>query len=294
MITLTTTDDYRHNLKPGEHEAFYFLFTSPDGQVHGFLRTLLDRDAVLELVALHFGGRTWVHQQRIALPAPPLPASDASGAALNVTCLEPWQGWQCRFQATLQEVGGGSALQAGLDLTFAATDEPACYGYGSYQQAQQDGWLTGHLSIGPQTWEGKLLCYRDHSWGQRPMGAASAWTIACLPGRFYVAVVEMGSQVLSIGRFFTSAGHFVPVRAPQISTAGEGWSIEDPQAGLARWLFQRLSPPLVAYLGLAGHEDLRDTPQPGDLYRDDIGPVQFTAPDGRKMIGFLEQARRLK
>jgi hypothetical protein len=50
----------------------------------------------------------------------------------------------------------------------------------------------------------------------------------------------------------------------------------------------------VAYLGPAGHEDLRDTPQPGDLYRDDIGPAQFTAPDGRKMIGFLEQARRMK
>jgi hypothetical protein len=62
-MDLTVADDHRHNLEPGEHEAFYFLFTSSDGEAHGFVRTLFDRDAVLELVALHLGGHTWAHQQ---------------------------------------------------------------------------------------------------------------------------------------------------------------------------------------------------------------------------------------
>jgi hypothetical protein len=292
-MDLTVADDHRHNLKPGEHEAFYFLFTTSDGEDYGFVRTLFDRDAVLELVALHLGGHTWAHQQRDALTDLE-PATDASGPSVKITCLEPWRAWHCLFQGTVQRVDAETASHANLDLTYAATNEPARYQFGPYHQAQQDGQLRGHLQVGTESWAGELLCYRDHSWGQRPMGAAAQWTIASVPGHFYVVVVEMAGQQLSFGRFTTPDGQSAPVHTPRIAAAGEGWRIEDPEAGFAAWQMQRLAPPLVAYLGPAGQETLRDEPRPGDLYRDEIGPALFTPPRGRKIVGFWEQARRLK
>lgn len=292
-MALIPTDDYRHALALGEHEAFYFLFTSLDGQVHGFLRTLFGQDAVLELVALHAGGQAWANQQRAALrDTPPVP-TDASGPALQLTCLQPWQAWRSRFEGTLQAVGNEAALQAELDLTYTATVEPAYYGFRSYHQGQQDGRLSGHLRAGTQTWTGDLVCYRDHSWGQRPMGAAERWTIASAPDYFYIVVTEIENQRMCFGRFATPEDRFAPVRAPSITAVGEDWRIEDPQAGLDAWQVQRLAPPLTAYLGPAGQEALRGAPRPGDLYRDDIGPALFTAPGGKRVVGFWDQARRL-
>lgn len=292
-MDLTAADDHRHELKPDEHEAFYFLFTSPEGKAHGFVRTLFARDTVLELVALHVGDQTLAHQVQATLPGSPAPPADASGPALKMTCREPWQAWRCLFQGTVQKVDEETSLPARLDLTFAAANEPGLFGYGRYRQAQQDGRLEGHLQVGTETWMGELVCYRDHSWGQRPMGAASSWTIASAPGHFYVVVVEMGGQQMSFGRITTSGRRSAPVRAPKITTSDEGWCVEDPEAGLAAWQIRRLAPPLVAYLGPAGQEQLRDAPRQGDLYEDKIGPMLFTSRQGGEVVGFLEQARRL-
>lgn len=292
-MALTPTDDQRHDLESGEHEAFYFLFTSSDGKTHGFVRTLFGRDAVLELVALHLAGRVWVHQRHAALAGGPVPAADASGPSVGLTCLEPWQSWRCLFQATTEDPAEGATLQANLDLTYTAINEPAHYRFGSYHQAQQDGRLSGRLRVGTETWTGELICYRDHSWGQRPMGAAAGWVIASAPGHFHVVVADMGSQQVCLGRFTTPDGQLAPVHSPRIVTSGEGWSIADPASELGTWFVHRLAPPLVAYLGPPGQEALRDEPRPGDLFRDDIGPARFTAPHGEKIVGFWEQARRL-
>ncbi len=248
---------------------------------------------MLELVALHIGGRAWAHQRRSALRDGQTPAADGSGPALKLTCLEPWQSWRCRFQGAVQELEGEATLQADLDLTYTATVEPARYRFGAYHQAQQDGRLSGRLRVGPETWTGELICYRDHSWGQRPMGAAVRWTIASGPGHFHVVVAEMEGQQVCLGRFKTPEGQFTPIRNPRIAALAEGWRIEDPGSGFGAWHVQRLAPPLLAYLGPAGQEALRHEPQPGDLYRDEIGPALFTAPRDRKVVGFWEQARRL-
>jgi len=292
-MDLTAADDHRHSLKSDEHEAFYFVFTSPDGRAHGFVRTLFGQDAVLELVALHVGDHAWAHQLRATLPGSPAPTADASGPALKLTCREPWQAWRCLFEGTVRRVDQGTSLPASLDLTFTATNEPGLFGYGRYQQAQQDGRLEGHLQTDTETWTGELACYRDHSWGQRPMGAASLWTIASAPGHFYVVVVEMGDQRMSFGQITTPDGQSVPVCVPQITPSDEGWCVEDPEAGLAAWQVRRLAPPLVAYLGPAGQEELRDAPRQGDLYEDKIGPAVFTSQQGDEIVGFWDQARRL-
>jgi hypothetical protein len=292
-IPLAPEEDHRHTLDPNEHEAFYFPFTSPDATAFGFMRTLLDRDAVLELVALHIGGRAWVYQQRTPLPDGPMLPTDASGPALKLTCLEPWQAWRVVFDSAVQEVGGLGAVRAELDLEFAATGPPARYRFGPYQQAQQDGRLSGRLQVAAEEWTGELLCYRDHSWGQRPMGAATRWTIASAPDHFYIVIIEMGNQQLYFGQLTTSEGRYVPVHTPQLTTVNEGWRLEDPEAGMGAWQVKRLASPLVAYLGSAGEEALRDAPRPGDLYVDEIGPALFTSPDGRQSVGLFDQARRL-
>ena len=292
-MPLAPLDDYRHVLEPGEHEAFYFLFTSPEGSVFGFLRTLFDRETVLELVALRVGDRVWVHQQRTALSEGPVAVADASGPSMTLACREPWQAWGCFFHSTVQEAAGENVVRADLDLEFVATNAPALYRFGPYLQAQQDGRLDGRLQVGTKEWAGELLCYRDHSWGRRPMGAAAGWTVANALEHFYVVVVETGGGEVCFGRLATPDGQVVPVHAPKITAAERGWRIEDPEAGLGTWYVQRLSPPLKAYLGPAGQEAVRDAPSPGDLYLDELGPALFSSSEGKQVIGFLEQMRRL-
>jgi hypothetical protein len=293
-MALAPEEDHRHILEPGEHEAFYFPFTSPDGNVFGFMRTLFDQATVLEMMALHIGGRVWVHQQRTPLPDGQVTATDASGPSVTLTCRKPWQAWRCVFHSTARQVDGEKALPAKLDLEFAATGPPARYGYGPYQQAQQDGRLCGRLQVAAEKWMGELLCYRDHSWGQRPMGAAAAWTIASAPDYFYVVIVEMGDQQVYFGRITASDGKFIPVHTPQFAALGDGWELQDPDAGMRTWHVKRLASPLVFYLGPAGEEAIRDAPRPGDLYVDTLGPALFISPEGERIVGLVEQARRLK
>ncbi|HIE39390.1 MAG TPA: hypothetical protein EYP77_10055 [Anaerolineae bacterium] len=288
---LVPEDDHRHTLEPGEHEAFYFQFTSPDGSVFGFIRTLFDREGILELVALRAGGRAWSHQQRA--PLSDAPATDASGPSLRLTCLEPWRAWRCLFQGAVQGVKGGMAAEAVLNLTFTASGDPTPYRFGPYQQVQQDGRLDGRLRVGPETWTGGLLCSRDRSWGRRPMGAATGWTVVSVPGHLYVAVVQTEGGTVCFGQFTPPDGQRVPARAARVSPEGDGCVIEDREAGVGAWRARRLAPPLVAHLGPAGQEALRDEPRPGDLLRDEIGPALFTSPEGEEVVGFLEQARRL-
>ena len=52
VIVLAAADGHRRGLEPGEHKAFYFLFTPSRGKAHGFVRPPLARDSVLEWVTL--------------------------------------------------------------------------------------------------------------------------------------------------------------------------------------------------------------------------------------------------
>jgi hypothetical protein len=293
QVSLSPQDDYRHALKSGEHEAFYFPFTSPQADIFGFLRTLFDQDTVLELVALHVRGRVWLHEQRTFLSGDPPPARNASGPLVTLTCREPWQVWSCAFQATVREIAGEGSGPAELALEFVATDAPALYSFGPYHQAQQDGRFRGQLRIGAEDWAGELVGYRDHSWGQRPMGAAGGWTIASAPGRFYIAVGEAGGQRFCFGRLTTPDGEHVHPHAPELVAEDTGWRIKDPKAGMKAWRVKRQAPPLVAYLGGAGQEAIREAPRQGDLLRDEIGPAVFTSPTGEQVMGLFDQAVRL-
>ncbi len=292
-ITLSPTDDYRHSLEPGQHEAFYFLFTAQDGAVYGFLRTLFDQKTVLEMAVLHSGERTWAYQRRIPLSDTPPSPGDASGDALTLTCLEPWQSWRCRFQGTVRDVAGEGTMPVTVDLTFAAINDPALYSFGPYHQVQQDGHVRGQLQIGSQMWTGEMVCCRDRSWGVRPMGVALRWTLASVPDRLYAVVVETRQGPAGFGRFRTPDGPFRPVHLLRVAATDGGWRLEDPTAGLAAWHVQRIVPPLVGYLGPAGQEEMRTEPRPGDLLRDELGPALFTSPEGKRLIGFLEQAEGL-
>ncbi len=285
-------DDHRHLLAGGEHAAFYFLFSAPSGRVFGFLRTLFGHDSVLELLALRVGDRTWLHERRATLPGDALPG-DASGPDVMLTCQAPWQAWRCSFHAPLQEVEGASVLDAHLDLAFVATNAPDVYRFGPYHQAQQDGRLSGRLQVGSDLYAGELVCYRDHSWGTRPMGAASEWTIASAPGHFYIVVVGLGEQQTHWGRFTRPEEAPAAVRAPRVTTVNGGWRIEDLAAGMEAVSVQRLAPPLLAFLGAAGRESIRSASRPEDIYQDCIGPALYQFPDGKQVVGFWDQARRL-
>mgnify|MGYP000252061682 CR=1 FL=1 len=300
-MSLFPHEDFRHALQPGEHEAFYFAFTSPDGTVFGLLRTLFGYDSVLEILVLSVGGTTWFHQSRWDLD-PRASDRDASGRLLWMRCFRPWEVWVCSFCGPVRNYAGAEAPLL-LHLEFTATVPPDRYIFGPYTQAQQDGRLRGRIGMGQTEMDGEWLCYRDHSWGVRPMGVATGWTLAWVPERLYAVRVETPQGVAGFGRFTDSGGTSHPLRAPQVtlletlSSPSPGdfpwWRLEEREAGLEPWTFTRIAAPLVGYLGPAGHEAFRPAPQPGDFLQDELGPARFISPEGQTFIGFLEQARRL-
>lgn len=288
---LSPQDDVRHPLQPGQHEAFYFAFTAPYGAVFGLLRTLFGHDSVLEMLVLRADGATWSHQSAAGWSETP-PALSASGPGLRMDCRRPWEAWECSFSGPAQD-GSGRESPLLLELEFEATTPPGLYTFGPYTQAQQDGRLRGRIRIGEVDRWGEWLCYRDHSWGVRPMGVALGWTVAWVPEHLYAVRVETPQGPAGFGRFLSADGVSRPLRLPEVAAVPDGWRVEEPEAGLEPWTFARIAEPLVGYLGPAGHEAFRPAPRPGDLLRDELGPARFVSPDGKPHPGFLEQARRL-
>jgi len=125
------------------------------------------------------------------------------------------------------------------------------------------------------------------------MGAASEWTIASAPGHFYIVVVGLGEQQTHWGRLTRPEEAPAAVRAPRVTTVNGGWRIEDLAAGMEAVSVQRLAPPLLAFLGAAGRESIRSASRPEDIYQDCIGPALYQFPDGKQVVGFWDQARRL-
>jgi hypothetical protein len=292
-VDLSSQEDYRHVLAPGEHEAIYFLFTTPDGDLFGILRLLFGHRDLLEMVALRVEGRTWVHQPTLIWDRLATPTPKAVGPHLSLTCHQPWVTWHVHFDHEVAAVDDPAVRRAlSLDLTFQATIEPACYSYGPYHQAEQEGGLTGRVRLGEEMWEGEFICYRDHSWGRRPMRASTGWAIIVIPEKLYAAVVYMEGSNFYMGRAVTPTGDFAPVRELTLGDTSKGWALHVPALGPGALTLARLSSPISLYLGPAGHEAVRDQAAPGDLLHDQIGPARYTSPDGDRMIGFLEYARK--
>ena len=284
--------DYHHELRPGDYEAFHFLFTSADGYITGGVRTLFGPDDVLEMLAVKMGEQRWLQQRRVPLTQA-RDKADASGDTLRLVCVTPWERWHARFEGTPNSLSDTPQLI--LDLTFNATIAPAQLQMGDYTQVQQDGRFTGRIQTGADVWDGELIAYRDHSWGQRGAGNAPGWLIVVIPENLYAFIIgDTQRTLLSMGRWVTETGDLRTTVAPQVRKTAEGWCISDPKAGVAPWTFTRLGPAGVSYLGQAGAEAARPDPQPGDLYKDEIGPALFTSATGKTVVGFWDEATRIK
>jgi hypothetical protein len=286
-VSVAPHEDQRHVLGPDEHEAFYFVFCSQDGQVYGGLRLLFGRETLLELASVQIGERKGLHQKSQPWPAIDAPTPQVFGPDVTLDCVEPWQRWHARVECASEK----GLPPFAMDLTFRATTPPARFNFGpSYQQVQQDGRLSGSVQVGAERWQGELLCYRDHSWGHRPMGAAKGWAILDIPERLYAVIITLpNDQRVWFGRAMAADGRSVPLVAPELTTD----SIQDPRAGVEKWTFEHLIPPSVSYLGQGGEEAVRSTPRPGDLFKDEIGPVLFTSPTGERIVGFMERAEAI-
>lgn len=294
-VDLSSQEDYRHVLAPGEHEAIYFGFTTSDGNLFGILRLLFGHDDLLEMVALRVDERTWVHQPTLSWDNVAAPTSEAAGPHLSLTCRQPWVTWHAHFDHEVAAVDDPTVRRAlSLDLTFEATIEPAGYSYGPYHQTEQEGRLRGRVRLGDEAWDGEFICYRDHSWGRRPMRASTGWAIITIPEKLYAAVVYMEGNNFYMGRAVTPTGDFVPVRELAFRDTAEGWALDVPALELGAWTLTRPSSPITLYLGPAGHEAVRDQAAPGDLLHDRIGPARFISPDGEQVMGFLEYANAKK
>lgn len=294
-LALAPEEDHRHTLRPEEHEAFYFLFTSSDGHVSGGLRTLFGPHEVLEMVGLRMGDGAWMHQQRVPLTSTDQADHDASGPSLKLHCLEPWQRWQARFSGRPLTIEG-KAEEVQLDLTFRATTPAARFRLGAYQQSQQDGRLSGTIRTPSQRWEGELVGYRDHSWGQRGAGDIPGWMILDIPEHLYAFLIgDLRRQPFGVGRITTAEGGARSVVRPRVTQLAPGrWQIEDRRAGFPPWTFEWIGEPGISYLGPPGEEAVRSAPAEGDLFKDRIGPARFTSPTGKQVIGFWDLATRIE
>ena len=286
---VTLQKDHRHVLDSDQHEAFYFLFSSQDGEVSGLLRLLFGHETLLELVLVRVGEQKYLRQKSQPWPVIDAPTFQVSGPNLTLDCLEPWQQWRIRVECAAKE----GLLPFSMDLTFRATTPPVCFGFDQfYKQMQQDGRLTGSIQTGEERWEGELLCYRDHSLGRRAMRSVKAWTIIDIPERLYAVIITLpNDQFVRFGWTMTAEGQSIPLVAPELTEN----SIQDPQAGVEKWTFERLVPPNLWYMGSKGGEEtMRFEPQPGDRFEDKIGPALFTSSRGERAVGFLEQSNAIE
>ena len=286
-MSVSPREDYCHALGPDEHEVFYFVFGSQDGEVFGILRLLLGREIMLELGMVRIGEYKGSHLKSQPWSMIDAPTSQAVGNDLTLDCLEPWQQWRIRVERAEEEQEEG-LLPLLMDLTFHAVIPPARFPFGPfYQQVQQGGRLTGSIQVGEERWEGELLCYRDHSWGRRTMRIVKDWTILTIPDRLYAVIVTLPDDQLTwFGRVIAADGQSTSLVAPELTSS----SIQDPQVGMEKWTFERLTPPSVWYLGKGGNEFVRSEPQPGDLFKDEIGLAVFTSSEGERVVGFIERA----
>ncbi len=284
-------EDYSHTLGSDEYEALYFCFTAPDISLFGWMRLLFSVERVLEMVVLRVGDRTWVHQQYFDCVARVGGAARSVGRFLSLACTTPWQTWQLDYSAAeITPVEGGSPATIYAALTFHASNPPARYRFGRYQQSEQEGRLEGQLRIGERRWAGPLICYRDHSWGLRPVGTAVGWDALVHPERFYLAAVQTQTGLFSMGRVLTGAGEYRPAGRPILAQVDDVWRFEDAEAGLPPLTVRRPVAPVRVYLDPVGHETVRDVALPGDWLRDELGPAIFTDAEGTESLGFWERA----
>lgn len=287
------TEDQHHALRPDEHEAFYFLFASADGFISGGLRTLFSPQTVLEIVALKVGYQGWILQQRIPLAS--RPQADSGGMSLRLQMIRPWQSWEAQLHDLLPHAFTGQRESIHLTMRFVATTPPTLFRLGAYTQVQQDGRMEAHLLTSAGKWEGELISYRDHSWGQRGAGDLPGWMIIDIPQHFYAFILgTVEAHPLAVGRWITPSGELKPLRAPRVMRIGNGWQVSDPRAGFPTWTFERLGPPGISYLGPPGEEQVGSVPMEKALYRDIIGPARFISPMGEIVVGFWDEAVRLK
>lgn len=285
--------DARHPLRADEHEAFYFLFASEDGFISGGVRTLFSPHNVLEIVGLKMGDEGWVLQRRTPLAERPI--NDLGGMTLRLQCLQPWQAWEATLDERLRQPLRGTLEPVRFAMRFAATTPPALFRLGAYTQAQQDGEMEADLTTPVGEWRGRLVSYRDHSWGRRGAGRLPGWMIVDIPRHLYAFILgTVESHPLAVGRWVTPEGQLKPLRAPRIERVGEGWRLSDPRAGCPDWTFERLGPAGVSYLGPPGEEHVGEVPLDKALYRDIIGPARFISSRGDKATGFWDEAIRLK
>lgn len=287
---LSPRDDERHVLKPGEHEAVYFLFTTPNGDLFGMARTLFSPEEVLEILAVRTGECTWVWQRRHACAPLLHPQPDASGPTVTLRCTEPWTRWVLAFHGNVHATTSAKTRPLHLEAEFHASVAPAGHRFGpTFFQSEQSGLLHATLTLGEQTWSGVWPCIRDHTWGQRPMTVVKAAQVVVIPNRLHAILVETPDGMRHLGRAMDTTGASYPLQAPQLTPTPTGWHFRDPALGTLSWEFQRIASPLIWHLGQAGIESVRETLQAGDLLREETGPARFTSPSGETVIGFFDQ-----
>ncbi len=292
-FTVPAAADARHALRPGEHEAFYFLFASEDGFISGGLRTLFSAQDVLEIVGLKVGDEGWVLQRRTPLTA--LAGADMGGQGLRLRLVKPWEQWQASLAEPLRHARSGNLEPLRFSMAFTATTPPTLFRLGAYTQVQQDGEIEAELETPGGIWRGRLVSYRDHSWGQRGAGTLPGWMIIDIPRHLYAFILgTVEAHSLAVGRYVTADGQLKPLRAPRVERVGTGWRISDPRADFPAWTFERLGPAAVSYIGPPGEEQVDATvPMDKALYQDIISSARFISPTGERVTGFWDEAIRL-
>ena len=292
-LSVSYRDDLRHVLQTGEHEASHFILTDEEGKLFGYIRTLFSADDVLEIITLRVDDRTWVHQARYPIAPIAQPTPDASAPYVHLMCEQPWDQWRLEFQGLLTAADGEAHLLLEMQLTFSATTRPIHYAFGpSYQQVQQDGNLRGTLRLGDKLWRGPWIATRDRSWGRRPMTEVFDVTVVTIPEYLYAVITQSSIHPSSFGYWMPPSRKPQSLIAPELSQTDGGWRLEDPESEMPPWMIQRIADPLIVYYGRAGQESVRNTPQPGDLLRDELGPARFIQRDNT-VIGFFDQLKEI-
>ncbi len=293
-LDLRPDEDWLHTLQPGEYEAFYFVYTASDGRWFGSVRFLVGAERVLEFVALSIDGEGWGRVSAFPRSELRVEGHSLCGPHLRMTLEVPWQRWAIAFDGPLSRLNGEGERRYTMEALFEAENPAARYLLGSYQQAEQEGWMVGEFHLEAHHVSSRLRAYRDHSWGVRDLGTTPEnWKVATAPGHFYLVYIDFARQPVVFGRVEMDDGPH-PLRRAEVETIDEqSVRYRFPEYGIEAYS-RRVTAPLHAYLGRGGEEAL--DPRPGfepSIY-DVMGPVLFTFDvEGQEVLGFLEEARKI-
>lgn len=175
---------------PAWSESYYFNFIDPKTRVGMFTRMGFrpGNGWADGLHVVYLGGRrvAFTYGRRDIGRNLSEYDGDLRAGDLTIECLEPHKQWRISYEGPAQDIAEAEVLlersklrpdgwfkpaTLEMDVVFDCLTEPHYAARGERGHFEQSGHVTGHITLGDETWQIDGFGVRDKSWGPRDWGA---------------------------------------------------------------------------------------------------------------------------